>query len=820
MNTLNTDSAPDYYQYWGKAKQRDDGSYDYHLLVYHCLDVAAVADTWLANSNVLLHQISRQINKSKPETRAIILFYVLLHDLGKFDARFQHFIEDIRLSLQGDEYEVEPERYSHGSYGYHYFRQLYGNNQAMKAVAGHHGYCDLHIDFDEPDADPELVELDASARKQWIDFCLSWLNLKQIPDVGDIPMLAGLCSVADWIGSSITNFTTDHTILIDDYYQKVIPVAEQALLETGMVTQLEGAGFEFLFREYAPRGIQTLLPDMLLEAGLTIVESDTGSGKTEFALSYASMLIEQGLADGIVFGLPTQATANGLYDRIGDAAQKLFPDSTVTLAHGKAKLLYKGKSLEKHHHHGSQLVPDENGFLHRSSKRAFLGSMSVATVDQVLMGVLGIKHQFVRSFGTRKSILILDEIHSFDAYMYGLIEQVLKGQHQAFSSVILLSATLPISLKNNLLAPYGGQSVSMVYPLVTHSNMKGKTTEFTLPEVTNTKSVVNQLWRSDKILPDIQQQNQLIDWAKQGAMVGIICNTVNDAQQLFRALKEQTAEKELADDVKIDLFHARFTFGDRDKIERNVLATYGKKAKRYGRILVATQVVEQSLDLDFDVLVSQIAPIEFLMQRMGRLWRHERSHSDLYPRCDLFKQPTFITLLPDEPVKEWKTHYQGSGFVYSNTRVMARTEQYLLKHNTLQFPDCYRDAIEFVHHEDSYANESSELGALYQTYRDEQEGALYTAKMNSTLDSKPLNDVDPRCALLTRDGEMSSTVVLFSEQGELLHGGDYDQQQDREKSSVSLAKKHVKGTKDDNYHCYKAIIGKDIHYNDLGVVLE
>ena len=142
---------------------------------------------------------------------------------------------------------------------------------------------------------------------------------------------------------------------------------------------------------------------MPLKAGLTLIESDTGSGKTECALAYASKLIEANLADGVVFGLPTQATANGLFDRIGEAADKLFPDAKVTLAHGKSCYLFS----------------DESGFLYQSSKRAFLGSMSVATIDQILMGVLGIRHQFVRSFGTRKSVLILDEVHSFDAYMIG-----------------------------------------------------------------------------------------------------------------------------------------------------------------------------------------------------------------------------------------------------------------------------------------------------------------------------------------------------------------------------------------------------------------
>ena len=794
---------PSYFKYWGKAKKDPlQSGADYHLLVFHCLDVVAVADIWLSESRILLKQIALQINCSESDAKAIILFYVLLHDLGKFDARFQNFVEEIRVQLQGDEFEVESEKYAHGSHGYLHFILEYGHNDAMKAVAGHHGYCDTSIDRNlaEPDADEELIELDKVARKEWIEFCLAWTGLTSIPDVGDIPMLAGLCSVADWIGSSITSFSTKIEDL-DAYYQRTLPRAKQVLIEAGVLNKLNGAGFDYLFAPFQPRGIQTLLNDMPLATGLTIVESDTGSGKTEFALAYASMLIDQNLADGIVFGLPTQATANGLFARIGEAADKLFPDSTLTLAHSKSKYL----------------MPDENGFLHQSSKRAFLGSLSVATVDQILMGVLGIKHQFIRSFGTRKSVLILDEIHSFDAYMYALIERVLQGQHQAYSSVILLSATLPLSLKNKLVKPYLGKVKSDAYPLITHVGMDGITQEFSLKEPTLEKKIQLENWLSDDLLPTIEQQQSLIEHARNGAVIGVICNTVHDAQNLYQQLQSQINIE--GEPLEIDLFHARYTFSDRARIEKQILATYGKHASRKGRILVATQVVEQSLDLDFDIMVSQIAPIEFLMQRMGRLWRHNRLNTELCPRSTRIKQPTFITLLPNQAATSWKTHYQGSGFVYRNIRVLYRTEQYLNKNTELTFPDCYRDAIEYVHNEQAYTEEPDELLSLYENYQQEQNGSAYTAKMYSVLDSKPLSDVDPRCALLTREGEMTATVVLFNEQGELWHGGDYQEQQDRELSTVAIAKKHAKGKQDPDLYCLKSIVNHDINYSELGVVL-
>jgi CRISPR-associated endonuclease/helicase Cas3 len=798
-------AIPSYFKYWGKARKVSDGDgHDYHLLPYHCLDVAAVVDVWLSESKILLKKISLQLNQSEQETRSIILFFVLLHDFGKFDGRFQNFVEDIRIHLQGDLLEVEPEKYNHGSHGYLHFIQQYAHNDAMKAVAGHHGFCDTSIDRNllEPDADEDLLELDQLARKEWIEFSLEWTGLTVVPEVGEIPMLAGLCSVADWIGSSLTNFTTEAGDL-EEYYKQVKPRAKTALFESGMLNKIKGAGFNFLFSPYQPKGIQTLISQLPLKTGLTIVESDTGSGKTELALAYASMLIEQDLADGIVFGLPTQATANGLFDRIGEAASKLFPDSTTTLAHGKSKYLF----------------PDENGFLHQSNKRAFLGSMSVATIDQILMGVLGIKHQFIRSFGTRKSVLILDEIHSFDAYMYALIENVLKGQHQSYSSVILLSATLPLSLKNKLLKSYGGESTSRNYPLITHVNTDGETQEFSL-ERADVKPKQNKIiklvnWRTDDLLPTTEHRSELLNHAKAGAVVGIICNTIADAQNLYSELKIQSENQQ----IELDLFHARFTFADRARIEAKILQTYGKNALRKGRVLIATQVVEQSLDLDFDIMVSQLAPIEFLFQRMGRLWRHDRINTALASRSDRIKCPTFITLFPNRLTENWTNHYQSSGYVYPNTRDLFRTEQYLTQHQTLSFPDCYRDAIEFVHAEQAYPGEPIELTNLFEKYQLEQDGSAYTAKMYSVLDSKPLSDVDPRCALLTREGEMTATVVLLNEQGYLLHGGDYKEQQDRENSTVSIAKKHVKGKQDTDFYCVKAIVNKDIEYGELGVII-
>jgi len=783
--------------YWGKYTD-DIG---YHLLPYHNLDVVAVADVWLSHSNVILSQSALLLNKSHETTRRIILFFIALHDLGKFDARFQEFLPHLREELQGKEFEVDPESYPHGSYGYLHFQREFGNNENMMAVAGHHGSCNQNLKYFLPDADAGLIEQDKTSRQQWIEFCLQWFDLENIPEVQPIQALAGLCSVSDWVGSSMTNYSQDQNVDYSSYYENALKRGRIALQEAGLINSQKGSGFSFLFPTLKPRGVQTLLPKLPLQSGLTLVESDTGSGKTEFALAYASMLVNKGLADGVVFALPTQATANGLFKRIGSAAQVLFPDCQTTLAHGKSK--YQ--------------IPDENGFLHQSNKRAFLGSVSVATIDQILMGVLNIKHQFVRSFGTQKSVLIMDEVHSFDAYMRGLIKQVMVGQHSAIGSIILLSATLTHETKQNLMLPYNGSPNSYGYPLVTHVSAVGEVMELPLESSTGSKCVKLQQWQSESLLPNKTHQLQLIQWAKAGAMVAVICNTVLDAQIIYAQIISSS-------DIVPDLFHARFTTKDRQAREELVLNKYDKHAPREGGLLIATQVVEQSLDLDFDIIVSQIAPIEFLMQRMGRLWRHDRTMgntSALAKRSLAIPEPQFITLCPtlEQVTDNYSNAYLSSGYIYGNLRAMYRTQCYLteLEGRHLQFPFAYRDALEWVYHDLPYQDESPQLLALANEYENSQAESFYAAILASNQTATPLSDVDPRAALLTREGEMSQQVVLFNESGQLFHGGDYDQRFDRENSSVSLSRKLAKGVLDTEYYCLKAVVGKDVSYQKVGV---
>nr|WP_306663315.1 CRISPR-associated helicase/endonuclease Cas3 [Saccharophagus degradans] len=782
-------------KYWAKVDKEQPTRF--HLFQYHSLDVVAVADVWLEQSQVMLKQLAQQAKTTTEEVRNLVLFYIALHDLGKLDARFQSFVEPVRTLLQGNELEVEREPYNHGDYGYRHFAEEVGPSELMKCVAGHHGSCDVSINYLLPEADEALIAQDRYAREEWVNFCLHRFGFDK-PPINNyrLDLLAGLCSVSDWIGSSITNFCTDPSLNIDAYYSDAKIRAYAALEEAGMLPKQGVHGFNELFSGYQPRGIQSLISELPLEPSITIVESDPGSGKTEFALAYASELVFAGLADGIIFGLPTQATANGLFDRIGEAADKLFPGSDVTLAHGKSKYL----------------IPDNNGFLHKSNKRSFLAAVSVATVDQILMGVLPVKHNFVRGFGVRKSVLILDEVHSYDEYMTGLVLQVLKGQHEIFGSVILLSATLPLSRRERFLEAYKGSDSSTHYPAVSWSNVAGKQLSLCTKSKPQSKKIASEIWLSENMLPTQEQYKILAHWAEKGAMVCLICNTVADAQQVYKTLLPYSANFE------IDLFHARYTVHDRRQREAQVLANYGKKAPRVGRLLVATQVVEQSLDLDFDVMVSQLAPIEFLFQRMGRLWRHDRdSDKNLAKRTEIVKHPKFFTLCPAVlPTSNFEHVFNATGYVYKDIKALFRTLKIIQETSVFFFPDNYRTAIEYVHGSEIPDEEPDQLKIIDERYQNESYASLCNARKISNQYAIPLNDTDSRAALLTREGEISKPAILINDNGDLLHGGSMDNPIDRDMSTVLLSRKWAKGKWSDDFNALIAKVNVDVAYSGIG----
>ncbi|MDH2069550.1 CRISPR-associated helicase/endonuclease Cas3 [Pantoea sp. GD03673] len=392
----------------------------------------------------------------------------------------------------------------------------------------------------------------------------------------------------------------------------------------------------------------------------------------------------------------------------------------------------------------------------RSNKRAFLGQIGVCTIDQVLISVLPVRHRFIRGFGVTRSVLLVDEVHAYDTYMHSLLEEVLRQQAKAGQSALLLSATLPASLKQRLLKTYGNSATSSPsdeYPLVIwqhqdrHLCFDLSATPEHLPPVVQLNIECCYL---NEMEPDAGLLEQMIVAAEAGAQVCLICNLVDVAQRVYQQLRASTA-------LEIILFHSRFTLIDRSHKEDLTLRYFGASGDRsVGRILVATQVVEQSLDVDFDWLITQLCPVDLLFQRAGRLHRHSRQC-----RPESYQQPKLTVLLPTNH------DYGKSHYVYTNTRAMWRTQQRLeqLGQSALCFPQAYRLWIDDVYRDETDEPEPDWVTEGLERFESAEQSKRYNARLslNQATRVTPFTDDDVHIRAVTRDGEMSLPLIPYVE---------------------------------------------------------
>lgn len=810
-----------YYRYWGKAKQDNDQGAACHLLPYHCLDVAAVGQIWLEQSPSILKQFQQITDLDGVKTKAWILFFVALHDYGKFDFRFQRKAPDAWKAVNPVETTITIElsrkaiqEFNHGPAGVYWFYQdlkerfsteedfCFGGDPAevewnawfswLAPVTGHHG-----ITTDGNEKDSAKYSLSVSEvvlngikqdRLQWLKALetlflspvglslndspplLEWSKNKQSPST----LLSGFCSVCDWLGSSeefgYDDVPCDSDDSLKQWYEARKQYAETALQKAGVISQAKPyQSIQALLNGHSPRQVQCLIEQLPISPGLTLIEASTGSGKTEAALAYAWRLLAAGLAESIVFALPTQATANAMFRRLEDAAPILFKKQTnLVLAHGRAR--YNDDFINLKQACQPQTLQGEEeawvqcgNWLAQSRKRVFLGQIGVCTVDQVLVSVLPVKHKFVRGFGIGRSILIIDEVHAYDSYMYGLLEVVLEQQRLVGGSAILLSATLPTSQKQQLAKAWSCKLdvVNNAYPLISYCN-SGQARTFDLNEQPEQQPKPTQvgieLINSPDLLPDDFLLQRILDAVKDGAQVCLICNLVAVAQDLYKRCQQFIEQSTSVTQEQCLLFHSRFIFRDRQLKEQQVLKLFGanpqpSNARSRGHLLIATQVVEQSLDLDFDWLITQLCPVDLLFQRMGRLHRHAQNQAQ---RPAQFSTPVCTVLLPTED------DYALHELIYGNSRVLWRTQQLLELAKggdaKITFPSAYRDWIEQVYDEYQWPNEPEAVLKSYKKFVEDSDSSRYNA-LNILRKNPGLDDSDSNVSVLTRDGDMNLNVV-------------------------------------------------------------
>ncbi len=468
--------------------------------------------------------------------------------------------------------------------------------------------------------------------------------------------------------------------------------------------------------EVTPNSLQLTVENHLdkiaREPALVIVEAAMGKGKSETAMMIADRLnvrtIEQSetgseRVSGCYFALPTQATSNQMFGRVKDFLTHRFGEEIQPqLLHGHASIAAELKTRDQRYevsdNQDEQLEHENKGnaeeartvaeewFTHR--KRGLLAPYGVGTIDQILLAALETRHFFVRLYGLAHKTVIIDEVHAYDAYMTELLERLLEWLAALRSSVVLLSATLPAEKRLKLMNAYRrgcgeendkNELPDCAYPRVTWTH-GAEIHPIPVPIEKEDEKVLRVEWTDG----DVPEEGEafplgelLLERLRHGGCAAVICNTVDRAQQMYSRLRDEfeRAKQNGEPHPKLYLLHARFLFEDRDLLVKKMLRRFSKprskvefgkdfnlKMKRPRRaVLVATQIIEQSLDLDFDLMVSDFAPLDLLLQRAGRIHRHRENDAKRYN----LTSPTLLLCRPEVDAERVPQLADGSHIVYS-----------------------------------------------------------------------------------------------------------------------------------------------------------
>lgn len=664
-----------------------------HPALLHMLDVAAVAE-----------QLIRPFCVA-PALRDALVLLISFHDIGKISDSFRSMIMDGVAQPFRHWQLSEALLYVNDAAIDSYIGGTWRQRQALYAsVAGHHGQpSDLALGGRPglPAVTPDMRATIAaigtgkySAAQTIEAFCQLWPRASLSDLAPGLPTTAltwwlpGLCAAADWIGSNTTWFKPIGSCDdLDEYLAYARETALLAVTEAGLAGAVSKPALIF---DFALRPMQAACADIPLPDGpaLALIEDETGAGKTEAALLLAHRMLLAGKGRGLYFALPTMATSDAMFARACTIVGRMMENPTLTLAHGRAGVSQSFRDLIDSAQSGEDAATCTE-WLQDSRRRALLADIGIGTIDQALLSVLPVKHQTLRHFGLSSKVLIVDEVHEMgEPYIGQELLRLLQMHRAAGGSAILLTATLPLDLRARLLSIYDGQNDDPAYPALTIAGGRAVTKFATDARPVKGPVQVARLESAEAAV------DLLLDAARAGAACVWIRNSVDDAITGVSALA--------ARGISACLLHARYALCDRKRIEAEVLARAGKDGTdRAGFVLVGTQVLEASLDLDFDVMVSDIAPIAALIQRAGRLWRHmDRRPAASRP----VPRPVLHILSPDPAIvtdDKWLHGTLGSGaYVYALAEIW-RSARAIFQAGQISAPHGLRALIEAVHGHDA-----------------------------------------------------------------------------------------------------------------------
>lgn len=728
-----------------------------------------------------------------------LMLCVALHDLGKATPTFQRMAEWMVPYLQAAGFSFDAASGKHHSItGEATLRRVVRSRSAsngwlllLRAACAHHG------EFPRRSVVMETDEwLDEPADVRWAE-CRSRILSTLETLFGarvegdnhaterDGMRFAGFCAVADWIGSNAEVFEySEAPASAEAYLTLARRRAQDAVKRSGFeerATTTPLLTFRELFPPFDPWPLHQVCDEIAQTASgpsLHVVEAPMGEGKTEAAFVLAQAAAHHNGHQGVYVGLPTKATANAMYSRLRKfMAACGMGDASLVRAHGDASLFDDGSyaaSAAIEGIYGNSERPSQDVLAARrwflSSKQRLLATFGAGTIDQALRTVMMSAHQFVGLAGLAGKTVILDEVHAYDHYTGHLLERLVEWLGALETNVVLLSATLPTKTRQALCAAYARGATGTEpsepprfapYPRITSVCCAQVDSRSFNPRGAPVP------YRVEECGPDI---NELviaaIEEAEAGACVAIIVNTVARAQDIFAALAAAAPPS-----LQKLLLHARLLPDERLGRETRLHSLLGPQGEGVDRpkgcVVVGTQVLEQSLDVDFDRMYTDIAPMDLIIQRMGRLHRHERDNRN--PR---FSEPLVRIV---KPPGDWRsTDHELLSFVYEEI-VIRFTLRELEARAVITLPTDIDDLVERVYGAIE-ENWDDEHGATRMEYTGSRRAKVQNAELKllpqpwsaDMFDDLSVTRMDPDDPLVhhklkanTRDGRDGVQIVCL-----------------------------------------------------------
>ena len=728
--------------FWAKS----DAGGQPHSLIGHLLDTAAVAQL-IWDEYCSPHFRHALNDAAEGRGRDLYVLLCAFHDLGKATPAFQIkgevFLRDALSNLIAGGLDLsasaKKNRWPHGVAGAFIARQAFerhgvqGGDWTLPLIQGHHGK--YHVV-------PKKLGLNSVAhgRSNWAigqlglaDSVAERVGVQldgwalRAPSRGIQLALGGFIVMADWIASS-SEFPG--LGLVEETWEAAQERAATAWRRLGLVGGWRPDGLladveSFPARfGFAPRPLQRLAvaaAEQMPAPGLMIVEAPMGEGKTEAAEAAAEVLARRFGLQGVTFAMPTQGTTDAMYDRVREWAGSVDPEVPVSLLHGKAMLNEHWRELTENQRitavdedeYGLALEYGLDSELPPASSdpapsqwllgrhRGLLSPISVATVDQVLWAATRTKFVALRHAGLSGRVLIIDEVHSYDAYMSVFLEELLRWCARLRIPVILMSATLAQTVRNRLLSAWRGAAglpvasaqVVAAYPSVLFASADGEV------RVLGTEPYRSDLSVNVHVLPVPEPEDTapivkaVLSEVDEGGCALVIVNTVLRAQEIWSGIK--------AGGVPGMLIHGALTAHERAERTARAVELLSADAPRPSRfVIVATQIAEQSFDVDADILFTDLAPIDLLLQRIGRLHRHERPITD---RPEHLRVPRVIVTGLDV---SGQAPLWASGFAIYQSSLLLRAAAELLEPGNWAVPSSVPELVARSYDHDAWTGPS------------------------------------------------------------------------------------------------------------------